>query len=810
MDRVVRATSLVRFWLSLELARRWRSLVVLGLLVALASGVVLASVAGGRRGSTAADRLTAATSAATVMLHPFESDARFWAKIRALPEVEALTTFPALAFAVDDLPDTRTGMTLPPGDSELFRTIEVPVILDGRIPDPGRVDEVAVTPRFREIRHKGVGDTLTVRLLSPTQAAANNRESGAGAPAGPAITARVVGVVRSSWFAENPGNPGGVIASPALFARYRANIIGADDQIPIEGLARLRGGAAAIPAFRADLRRTIGMDVDVQDLGATVIQHRRLMDGLESSTLWVLGAAAALAACVLVGQAIARYAAATAADLASLRALGMTLPQQLLLASAGPVIAGAAGSLVGVGGAVVASNWMPIGSAALHEPAPGIDIDPWTLGLGGALVVVLVAVGAAGAALTALTAGTASAGRRSTIAHAVARAGLPVPIVVGARFALEPGRGRRAVAVRPALVGAVVGVIGVITAFTFAAGVADAAGNPARFGQTQQLEVYLGFGGEDAVRPEPLLAAIARESGVAAVNDSRIQVVRSGAATFPVFTYHPVGGPLRTVLSEGRLPNLPDEITLGRATAARLGAHVGDRVPVGSRPAEMTVTGIGFVPSGLQNTYAEGAWATAAGFESVRAAGGPPWQWHVAHIALDRGADPAEVMTRLRRAAATMQGGDELTIGPPASPPPQIIEINDIAVLPVLLGAFLAVLAAGAVGHALVTAVRRRRHEVGILRALGMTRRQVRLIVVTQAGVLAVTGLVAGIPLGLALGRTAWRLVAAETPIQYVPPSAPLALALIVPATLLAAGILAAWPSRAAARLGVAHLLRAE
>ena len=70
--------------------------------------------------------------------------------------------------------------------------------------------------------------------------------------------------------------------------------------------------------------------------------------------------------------------------------------------------------------------------------------------------------------------------RRSTVAAAAAGAGFPVPVVVGARFALEPGRGRSAVPVRPALVGAVAGVLGVLAAFTFSAGVSDAAAHPAR------------------------------------------------------------------------------------------------------------------------------------------------------------------------------------------------------------------------------------------------------------------------------------------------------------------------------------------
>jgi ABC-type antimicrobial peptide transport system permease subunit len=80
------------------------------------------------------------------------------------------------------------------------------------------------------------------------------------------------------------------------------------------------------------------------------------------------------------------------------------------------------------------------------------------------------------------------------------------------------------------------------------------------------------------------------------------------------------------------------------------------------------------------------------------------------------------------------------------------------------LSAFLALLAIGAVGHALSIAVNRRRHELAVLRALGMTRLQTRMVIATQASVLAMIGLVFGIPLGLALGRDIWRVVAASRP----------------------------------------------
>ena len=83
-------------------------------------------------------------------------------------------------------------------------------------------------------------------------------------------------------------------------------------------------------------------------------------------------------------------------------------------------------------------------------------------------------------------------------------------------------------------------------------------------------------------------------------------------------------------------------------------------------------------------------------------------------------------------------------------------------------------------------------------------------MVVTQASVLALVGLVLGVPLGVALGRTVWRYVADSTPLFYVPPVAVLGLLLVAPVTLLAANLLAVWPSQRAASMRVGHVLRAE
>jgi ABC-type antimicrobial peptide transport system permease subunit len=110
----------------------------------------------------------------------------------------------------------------------------------------------------------------------------------------------------------------------------------------------------------------------------------------------------------------------------------------------------------------------------------------------------------------------------------------------------------------------------------------------------------------------------------------------------------------------------------------------------------------------------------------------------------------------------------------------------------------------------LATAVRRRASDIAVLRALGMTRTQSRWVTVSQASVLALAGLLIGLPTGLALGRVVWRAVADYLPLQYVAPSAGLAMLLAVPAALLVVNVLAALPSRRAARLRIADVLRAE
>lgn len=797
--------SLFMLWLRREARLRWPALVACCLLVAITSATVLTAVAGARRGASTVTRLLTVTRPATAEVVPNQPGFD-WNRIRALPEVEALTTFPAYTSLPTDVAPANTPS--PPADTEAMRTIETPVVLAGRLADPARPDEAVVTPAFVRSTGRGVGDTVTARLTTPAQASASLRAGPDTRPAGPAVRLSIVGVVRSLWYGDDVGGRGGLIPSPGLFARYRANFLGTAGDVPLNAIVRLRGGEADLPAFRAELARVTGRPtIDVLDL-ATLIRHYRSVTGFESACLLAFGLAAFLAGLVLAGQAIARLVAASAAELRLATALGLTRAQGTAVAAAGPVAAAVAGVSVGVALAVVASRWMPFGVAATKEPNPGVSADWLVLGAGLAVFPLLAAGVAAATGWLALGRhGSGPAVRRSPVAQAAAQAGLPVPAVVGVRFALEPGRGANAVPARAALLGAVSGVLGVIAAFTFAAGVSDAAGHPARFGQDYQFVAVFGSDGQDFRPNGPVLRALATDPAVAGLTDIRIAAASSGATPVLTHSYTPVGAPVPLVLMAGVPPSRDGDLVLAPATASRLGARVGSVVPLtGDRGTrQMRVTGIGFTMESTTSPYDNGGWVTGAAYDTLFSG----FKEHGGLIALRPGASAADVLPRLQKLGAAASGDQPLLFIPPAVPR-QVGEIADVRVLPIVLGGFLILLAIGAVGHALMTAVWRRSRDIAILCALGMTPSQSRWAALTQATVFTVAGLLVGIPLGLAAGRALWRVTAGIIPLYYQPPVARGTLLLIGPAVLACGLLLALIPGHRAARLHAGPLLREE
>jgi ABC-type antimicrobial peptide transport system permease subunit len=258
------------------------------------------------------------------------------------------------------------------------------------------------------------------------------------------------------------------------------------------------------------------------------------------------------------------------------------------------------------------------------------------------------------------------------------------------------------------------------------------------------------------------------------------------------------------------MPTSSGEIVLAPVSAQQLHAKTGSVIKLAGGGGAVTerVSGIGFVPAGPHNDYSDGGWLTPAGYGRLFAGAHYAFKYHAATVAVRPGANLTAVAQRLTKAAA--RAGEPQMQVTPQPPVDELKVIRDLEDLPVALAAFLAVLAVAAVGYAVTAAVIRRRRDLAVLQALGLTRRQIRLAVATQATVLALAGLLVGIPLGLALGRFLWRDAAGIAPLAYHPPLAVWALVLITPAAVLVVNLVAVWPQWRAIRMRAGRVLRTE
>ena len=549
-----------------------------------------------------------------------------WAKVAALPEVAALTKFPVV-FGYEAQGYTGASTGFPLADDQMTRTIERPVMVAGRLFNPRRADEVIVTPKFAATSGKHVGDTLTLELAS-VQQANEGYDGSTGPPLGPRIRVRIVGVGRTPWGldADTPGSPGGILTTPALFTRYRANMMGTNGQAYINALVRLKGGEAAIPAFRADLARVTGRsDIDVWDNLQQIGDPIHKVSAYEAACLLAFGLAALAAALFLIGQSVARYTSATVADLQVLQALGMTRRQAIAAASCrarpgrgGRQHAGRGGRHRGFA--------MDADRPGFHRRAaprhrrglagPGPRLGPGAAagagrvgGRGGGGAGRGAAAGAAAPVRDRGGAGRGNfpsrwwwgPGSRSNPAAGgpPCRSGPPWWARSSACWGCWPPSPSRPVSpTRPAT-------------------------RPGS-GRRGSWTTFLGYNGQDFGPASRVLRAVAADRDVTGVDDARIGGAQSGQVSIESFTYAPVGGKRpAVVLTAGRMPARPDEIVLAPTTAQELHARTGSVVRLtggGTATQAVRVTGIGFVPTGPHNGYADGAWLTPGGYDRIFAA----------------------------------------------------------------------------------------------------------------------------------------------------------------------------------------------
>ena len=563
--------------------------------------------------------------------------------------------------------------------------------------------------------------------------------------------------------------------------------------------------------LRRDVNRVFTKGTPVLDLHSverrvgTAVSVERVAQSL-------LGFAVAIAGIVFVGQALARSVATVDDDALVLRGLGFTRSDRTIAGVLPHLLSAAVAVPMALAGALVLSPRFPIGYARTVDPSVGVHVD-WTVMVPGLVVLAFLVVGGAVAVAWRRSGRLdGDATRAPNGLSASVRRMTPLPVGLGTTMAFESGKGRRSVPVRPALLGAIAGVLGIVGTFTVEHGLDDALAHPERAGVTWDATVLAGehdyTDQVDRLAPAfaDQLSSQRDASDVAILGRSVLDVDGAGVAVFDV---KPVRGSMSLVVTDGRAPASADEAAVGPATAEQLGLAIGDRVDVQGRNARtFTIVGRALFPNEVHSGFTEGLWITPEAMRVVGQATDFEAQTGMEQYGAVRwreGVDDAAAFGGLER---SMSDGSR-TIAP-AEVPPELENLKRVRSVPSVLVLFLVVLAISTLAHVLVTSVRRRRGDFAVLRSLGFTRGMTIGVVSSQSTTVGLVGLLVGIPLGLAVGRLAWTWVADEVPLVYVSPVALVAMALTIPAALLVTNLVAALPGRRAARLAPATVLRTE
>lgn len=868
------SVGVARYWLRAALPRRWRAWLVLGLLVGLVSGGVLMALASARRADTAYERFLDDTNSwdvagtiqcdnsipATSQPGDFvgeqgelvsgerrtgpPSPSACLDRFRALPSVADLTLvnqYGAQFTAVNghevqptsDPCYSGPGLVNLAGDpSGRFGTeMNRFKIVAGRAADPTALHEVVVSQATAQRLGLRPGDALDTSLVSYERC----QDGPATWPDPTRFT--VVGIGVGSY--EVPPSSGlfinFVTTTPAF-----VDAAGTDALDAIISLVRLRSGhdVAAVDAFQEEVEGA-GMRLDAQLVQAEY--HVNLQRSISPSVqaLQLIAALGTLAGVAVLGQLLMRQTALETVDLHVLRSLGSSRRERFIVAASWAVPVAIVAMVTAFVVAIVGSSWEPIGVARILEPDPGWSFDPLVLGLGAAIVgpaVLLIAAIPAYrlAGPAAHAARVDGRTRPSRVVAGLTEASFPPTAVIGARMALETGRGRSAVPVRSSVLAIVVGLLALTATITFGSSLDRLLNTPRLVGWNwdNRIGYPAGFGstGEDYLpySRTTVIDALAAHPDVTAFGLGTIyppfpgRSLELGDGRIPVasVSFDSGSGAIGPSITEGRAPSTPYEIVLGPVTAEVLGVGIGDRIVAHGQTGEwqqpdtyedtrveMEVVGLGILPLTGGDRLGTGAVTTTDG---LRLLGGSNVELDSVFLRFTPGADPATVVRELAEDLgmpevddATLQ--DELTEHQLIP----VLEVRSVDRMPLLLGVLMSLMSLAVLAHVLVSAVSARRGELALLRAIGFDGRQVRRTVAWQATTIALVALVIAVPLGIVVGRGVW-LVFADR-LGVVPEAAvPFSLVLLIPAVIAAAHLIAVVPARMAARGRPAMMLRSE
>lgn len=705
-----------------------------------------------------------------------------------------------------------------------FSTMDRLVLLQGRMFDPTRIDEFVTGPRVAGQAGLRVGSTIRIAFFSNAQEQSPNF---AGYPTDrPAfdVTLTLVGIIETADQVVQDddaalGNQSAIL-TPALTNEllsccagytYTAMQLEGGQEHQSEVAARVR---ALVPGLSA---------VPGQQTYGPLVQKAERAIRPEAVAFGVFGAITALAALLITGQLAARVAQRSAGDRAVIRSLGAGPWTTLADGMLGVVLSVVAGSIGAVAVGVVLSPLFPLGPTRPLTGPARFNLD-WTVLIGGfALLAVSLGATSAFAVYRGLPhrSETPVLSTRQ-IGRAVTATGLPPSAVTGIPAAFGVGARGDSSRVRSAMLGSVLAVAVVVSSLIFGSSLRALVSHPRLYGWNWNLALLSGYAGQEDLPAQKTANLLEHDPVVARWTGVSFAGASLDNHRTPVLVMTP-GSDVNPPVLTGHSLASSDQVVLGPATLAALHKHIGDTVVMigrDGRSAVLRIVGTATLPTigggaveslqmGSGAILARSLFSASALNPQQNSVPGP----EAVFVILRPGVSESEGKASLDAISQQINAGNvEDPAGGAVSVlrPAEITNYGTIGSTPIVLAAVLAGGAVLALGLALLESVRQRRHEFAVLKTLGFTRGQLALSVSWQSSIAAAVGVIAGLPVGIALGRWLWTLFART--ISAVPePSVPAADMLLVAVLALAfANIVALVPARRAGRSPTAALLRGD
>ncbi|MEY2445943.1 MAG: putative transport system permease protein, partial [Ilumatobacteraceae bacterium] len=451
-----------------------------------------------------------------------------------------------------------------------------------------------------------------------------------------------------------------------------------------------------------------------------------------------------------------------------------------------------AAAVVAAIGCWASSIVTPFGAASDVEPDPGLHFDLSVMALGAAIIVVAVStmlliwswrLADRIAQSSWSDTGVASdASATSTGLTRRLRTGVLASTAV--RFAFQSSSDRNSAAVHGVTGSAALGIALFAGGLAFASSIQTVLETPAAHGWNWDVAVLNNFG----AIPDDAVASIAHDDHV-----DELTAFTTGLLTIAGHRVFSLGidqklGAVYLSLTDGRPPQSADEIVLGASTLRATGRSMGDTIEVVTPhdTREMTIVGLAtFPPIGSARFGSLSLGDGAATIASVLPIADPSGTYSGVLVRVRNGSRSGDVAAL--RALTVQLGCSDSSCFLTDAQPPQLAGYVELRSIWVPFGLALASLVAVPLSYGVISTVRTRRRDLSIMRAMGMSQRQVSAVIMLLGFSIVMVSAIAGVVLGVLAARVAWGIFSRSVGVDWPLNVPQLAFVLIAAGALVTA-----------------------